>query len=143
GILTLVLPATSPIFCSVVACANVGHTSLNRLSHLVQGSQSIKVQSTKSVAPVASTIALSTCHKFGTCPLCVAVGTIGLFNKVLTQSIIWFPVSFTTLLSIFLPSISGYVLKSFQAQSYSHSFICGFVGRSSALFSSPIFLPCA
>jgi uncharacterized protein with PQ loop repeat len=117
---------------------------LNRLSHLVQGSQSIKVESVKSVAPVAFTIAVSTCHRFGASLLFVAFGTIGLLVNVLTPFTVWSPVSFTTLLSIFLPSISGYVLKSFQAQSYSHSLICGFVvGRSSALFSSPIFLPCA
>jgi len=101
GILTLVLSATSHIFCAVVACANVGHTSLNKLSHLVQGSQSIKVQSVKSVAPVASTIAVSTCHRFGASLLCVAFGTIGLLVNVFTPAIVWFPVSFTTLLSIF------------------------------------------
>lgn len=39
--LTLVLPATSPIFCAVVASANVGQVSANKLSHFAIASPAI------------------------------------------------------------------------------------------------------
>jgi hypothetical protein len=65
GILTLVLPATSPIFCSVEASANVGHTSLNRLSHLLQGSQSIKVSSVKLASFASISVVVNSFTFFG------------------------------------------------------------------------------